>query len=923
MTTSATVTQYFNNVLQRDPSASELSSWVALIDSGALTSAQALEAIVNSSEAQTYAAQVIRFYQAAFGRLPDAAGINGWVDQLVAGTTTTTELAVGFVLSAEWTARYGGTEVNAATLTGLYQNVLGRSPSGAEIDAWIATGQSLDQVFIGFANSAEFQNNASTAVNALLTTAGNTATADIATIYDPTKSLDVDTNNGSTFTLTSGVDNVTGTANNDTINATPGDNGSGVANVETLNAFDTIDGGAGTDTLNDFLVGATSTAAATVTNVENYVVNGDGAITSDVQGWTGLQNVTVAASTGALDIDTKSNVTNVTTKGDSGADNVHVQDNGAAGTDTLATVKVEDTTGTVTVVSDVLTSLTLDNTGTGAALVTAAAGTRDLMLTVDGVGTQTVTDATATGLTIKSSGNATTALTTVAAAATAVTIDADETLGIAALTTNVAKTVTVTGDSVATVTAATVGALTTIDTSGATGGLTWTPALGTGVTYTGGAGKDTIASMGATTKANTLGGGDDSVTLTVAALGTGGSIDAGDGTDTLGLTAANAATASAGTTFEGTVSNFEKVSIGAVAADAGVTTVDMANLDDINHIISAGLTGNDGGDSLVLNNVTTGGTFELIGDNTAGEDGTTINVSGAAVNASDTFTVHLNTGTTAGVIVGDDITIADVETVNISTQDGETSTTAVAASIHTATLVATSATTVNVSGNNGLNLTNTGNTKIETFDASGIAADTAADTAANLAVTFVSDNVTTAVSITGGAGDDTLTADAASTKVNTISGGAGDDNITGGAGADVLTGGAGADTLTGNLGQDTFTGGDGNDNFVIGVTASGVLYDTITDATAGDTITLAAGLGNAFNQTAVTAGANAVFQDFLDIAASTADTASWFQFNGNTYVVGSANAVGGFTNGVDTVVEITGAVDLSNSTILNDVLTIV
>lgn len=896
----------------------------------------------------TVSEQIQEIYIGLLGRAADKSGLDYWTAEINAGKLTIEQLRANIVNEQPEYAAGLGSMTRAQTVNELYNRLFERAAETEGLEYWVngaGAGVNVDQLVLALSAGAsaadklvlDNKTDAAEFYTANITTyTADSAKAAVDSVDGTTASVDASKaattagsgTSGSTFTLTAGVDALTGTANNDTFNAAPANDGGGVANVETLTIFDTIDGGAGTDTINDYLTGATTTAAATVSNVEIYNVSGDGAVTTDVQAWTGLQTVNVLTSTGALDIDTKSNVTSVSTKGDNGADAVVVTDNGTAATtaDTLATVKVEDTTGAVTVQSDALTTLSLDNTGTGAVAVTAAAGTRELTLNVDKVGTQTVTDAEATSLVVNATGNATTALTAVAAKATAVTLNADETLGVAALTTNVAKTVTVSGDSVVTVAAATVGALTDINTTAATGGLTWTPALATGVTYTGGAGKDTIASMGATTKDHTLGAGDDSVTLTVAALGTSGTIDAGTGTDTLGMTAANAATASATTgaaAFETTISNFEKLSLGAVAADAGVVTVNMAGLDDINHIISAGITGNDGGDKLILSNVVTGGTYELTGDNLAAEDGVEIQVSGAATNAADTFNLHLNTGTTTGVIVGDDITLANVETVNISTQDGETATTAVAATTHTATLAATSATSVVVSGNNGLNLTNTGNVAIETFDASGVKADTAADTAANLAVTFVSDNVTTAVSITGGEGNDTLTADAASTKVNTLNGGAGNDGLTGGAGADVLNGGDGADTLTGNAGADTLTGGAGNDNFVINLSDSGVVYDTIADATAGDTITLAGATGNAFTTAAVTVGGNAVFQDYLDTAASTADTASWFQFNNNTYLVGSANGTGGFTNGVDTVVEITGLVDLSNSTILNDVLTIV
>ena len=127
-----------------------------------------------------------------------------------------------------------------------------------------------------------------------------------------------------------------------------------------------------------------------------------------------------------------------------------------------------------------------------------------------------------------------------------------------------------------------------------------------------------------------------------------------------------------------------------------------------------------------------------------------------------------------------------------------------AAAINTAVLVATSATSIVVTGNNGLALTNAGNVAVRTFDASGVVANGTAtvDTAANLAVTFLSATTTGAVSITGGAGNDTLTGVGAN---DTINGGAGNDTIVGAAGADVLTGGEGADIITGGAGNDTIT----------------------------------------------------------------------------------------------------------------------
>jgi S-layer protein len=219
-----------------------------------------------------------------------------------------------------------------------------------------------------------------------------------------------------------------------------------------------------------------------------------------------------------------------------------------------------------------------------------------------------ITDATATAVAITTSGTA-----------------SDIDLSVAA-----AKTLTIAGDKGLTLSSLTAAALTSI-TSTSTGAVTITPALATGITYTGFSGADTIE-VGATTKAITTGAGDDVVTVSVSALGTGGSIAAGDGTgDVLSMTSSNAATASASTTFAGTISGFEKLKLAAVAAST-TDTIDLANLDNINYVQSAG---------------TTAGTPST----PAGKEVTTVTVSGVASHA-DTVTfdgkiVQLANGDTA------------------------------------------------------------------------------------------------------------------------------------------------------------------------------------------------------------------------------------------------------------------------------------
>ena len=392
--------------------------------------------------------------------------------------------------------------------------------------------------------------------------------------------------------LTAAIDNVTGSAGNDTIVGDVAFNSAtALYDTPTLGAFDVIDGGAGTDTLTVSQLKA-STAytlpAPTIRNVENLVIKNDsGAVTADVQTAVGLQDVAITLGTAAdVDVTTKSNVKSVTiTKGTT---NPSVTDNGSAATtaDTLATVTLVANGANATISSDALTTLNLTNTAYGAT-VSATAGTRALTVNLNEVTGGTVTDATATTLNVNSTGKATTGVTLTAAAATSVAVNADEKLTVTDVNLAAAKTITVAGDSAVTIsTTSDVGVLESVSSASSTGGLTITPVLATSVTFTGGAGKDTVALTAGTTKASTMGAGNDTVTLT-GAFGAGGSVDAGDGTDTLSMTSADAETVSATTTFEAGIANFEKLKIGAVAATA-TDLIQLANIDDINYVVSAG-----------------------------------------------------------------------------------------------------------------------------------------------------------------------------------------------------------------------------------------------------------------------------------------------------------------------------------------------
>jgi len=544
--------------------------------------------------------------------------------------------------------------------------------------------------------------------------------------------------------------------------------------------------------------------------------------------------------------------------------------------------------GAATVNSGALSTLNLSGTATSAAVTLGALTTPSVTafgLNLNGLtATGAVTVPTATTLNIDSSTKASTMGSLVAANA---------------------KSVNVAGDAKLTVSANTLTALTDVTVTNTAGFALGGAAINTGATFTGGAGNDAVV-IATTTKAINMGAGDDKVTTTTGLVGTGGSVDAGEGFDTISMTGALAATASADAVFNSKFKNFNQLEVTA----AGANTINLVGINGVNSV----LTGAAGG-ALVLNGFNTNGTLTLNAD--VGAGAYTANVANAAFNPSDVFNIKLDK---TGVLVAGSVTVADVETINISAPDAAAA--GSAAAINTLTLVATSATSVNVSGNNGLTLTNAGNIKITNFDASGVVGNGTADTAANLAVTFVSanDTATATVTITGGAGDDVLTGGAAK---DVIFGGAGNDLISGGAGNDTIDGGAGNDTIIGGAGADVLTGGAGNDVFLYAAVAdsaasvaanTSVTFDTITDFTSAadklninaiNTALTGAGAATAVTVTALTTAAGSIANTsigtFADLAAAVTASgklvASAAAGNINAYVIDLAGNTGALGTG--------------------------
>lgn len=590
--------------------------------------------------------------------------------------------------------------------------------------------------------------------------------------------------------LTAGIDNKTGGAGSDHFIA---DN---TINTQ-LNAGDQLDGGAGADTLTLYTGNLTAPGTATLPtgmkNIETLEVVHDDSddLTVNAGNAVGLETIklTSTATSNDITINTKGNATSVTV---TGGDDVVIGD--TAATDTLASVTIDGSklTAAAAITSDALTSLTIKDAAANAT-VTAAAGARTLNLTLNSASTGTITDAQATTLNVTTTGKASTGVTLTAASATSLTINADEALTVTDVNIAAAKTIAVKGDSAVTISATTtVTALESVSSVDSTGGVTITPTLAAGVTFTGGSGADAIE-LGASTTTNTLGDGADTLTLTGSALGTKGSVSGGTGRDTLKMTGTNAATATASdavTDFSGKVIDFEILSLSTVTNN----TIDVGNLNKNNW---------NAIDTVVLDDASAAVVQGLVNSSTVQVTKTGQTTGALTANlatGATTLNLKLGAGTTTSAAAGIKTGLTtNATTLNIQTNAGPTATAGANRTSVIDAFTATNLTNINLTGT-AVELTNAATTKAVTIDGSQLTGDGGTGSPAVIKGLTVGGNLVAGSTVTGSDYVDTFNLGTVGSSYN---GGKGDDvfvaanlaQLRSGATYNKIDGGAGDNSL--------------------------------------------------------------------------------------------------------------------------------
>jgi hypothetical protein len=862
-------------------------------------------------------AAIQKLYVAYFNRPADFSGLAFWEGIVAKSNGDTAAVSAAFAASAEYKATFANMD-DAHVVATIYQNLFGRAPELGGLTFWTQAlmnkAVTIDNVVATIASAAGGDdlttiNNkvaAATAFSAALDTtaealgyggdAANAAAKAWLSSITTTDSLNKAITDaainatvnsvihpaipGQTLSLTQGMDNLVGTANNDVFNAFAFNSISG-ADTTTLNSVDTIDGGAGNDTLNievkGGLVGMVApfngTLQGTVTNVETINIDNSG------------NNSTVSAVSGSMfagatsinQIGKAANVTGLAASTVAGFKSVSL---------TTAAAEKVSAASTATNANIALTSVKGDIANNAAFLEVAGAS---------------LTGVTVSGTLAKNSGVAATASLnlTVDAGADA----AGKSVSTVSVNTGVKTTLTVAETGT--------GNVTTVDASASTGAVKYMTAGSAVSTIKGGSGNDalslnTVFSATATKASISGGAGNDTITIAVDTTGhtgtftadagdgndivnaaqgnliAGNKIDGGAGTDTLVLT--NSATFGAGdyVLLSSLVSNVETLDLtNAVTIDASKVAQFSTLEFDANSVVTeaskalvahanldASAAGYDAGDASVT---------PVVPPTYAGSLNITADGNGAIITANAdtaTVTVEAQQAASGGVSVtigGDLKTSLTVNTVNST--DSATAPTAdtlteafinVGAALKA--VVLTGGGTVHINDSAAA----AGTIKLATIDASALGGVSAAPTTAGEIVGGLdfTGNAAVAETITLGSGHDLVTVNSTYAKLDTI------------VNFDAVKETNDATSTTDVL---TFNG------VVLGDASATLAKVTLTAA--DSTLDLA-------------------FIKAAAVSHAAADAAVFFQFGGNTYVFQDAVSNGTLDN-ADLAVKLVGTFDLT------------
>jgi hypothetical protein len=369
--------------------------------------------------ASTYFDQIQQLYIAYFGRPADPVGLNYWASQVDAANGSVAAVIAGFAASSESNALYAGVPT-AQKVSAIYLNLFNRLPEAAGLAYWtqqidsgtVTQAQAAYQIqssagpgdasavanklamakaftaqidttaeitgysgaiaaaygraYLTSVDSTQASVNTATSslLNSVATATGTTVPTTTTPPVTPTAPV------GATYVLTTASESLTGTAGDDTFT---GIIDSVIPGNSTLNFKDFLDGGSGTDALTVTVQGATTAAWPTVSlsNIEKLSIRdqhtGGGLSLYNLSGVTGLSTVASNVSTAAVSFTGLQTGTTVAVLGNKVTSVGNVAFNMANNSDTVSLLLDGGVQGAATISNTSTTATTATIASTGAA----------------------------------------------------------------------------------------------------------------------------------------------------------------------------------------------------------------------------------------------------------------------------------------------------------------------------------------------------------------------------------------------------------------------------------------------------------------------------------------------------------------------------------------------------------------------------
>jgi hypothetical protein len=181
--------EIYDAVLQRAPTDAEVTSELSVASATGI--AAVVSTLVNSSETQFNVDPVAQIIDLALGNLPAAHQLAGWVPYiesagLLQGQAQTNDLldqmATAFVASDNFGKVYNNgvdvdpnSPVTAQEMQEIIQAAIGKAATPTQVAAWVATGLTIDQVFVDFALGDQYTTALQPAIQQYLTTLADNA----------------------------------------------------------------------------------------------------------------------------------------------------------------------------------------------------------------------------------------------------------------------------------------------------------------------------------------------------------------------------------------------------------------------------------------------------------------------------------------------------------------------------------------------------------------------------------------------------------------------------------------------------------------------------------------------------------------------------------------------------------------------------